>query len=154
MSPKKHIARREPPAKQDPPPNALNGAESRGHIFVEKPVWNAATGILSWHGDHVLCLANHAYTERELLENFERVEWAWLIRIQPETSPELQLIGDATQSRRHAVYHLNARQGKDASIYFFSVRPGCVGWCDASWLRCGENLIDRSTFTYFAPSDH
>lgn len=122
-------------------PSSIEGASC---LVVERPTWHARTGTLLWRDTAVLSLAGHAHAERALLDHFERAEWRWVIRWPREVFPECDDIGDTTQSRRHAIHNLNARQVGEVSIYFFSLRGYGTGWCDARWLVAYENVNDRS----------
>lgn len=73
-------------------------------------------------------LAPHAYAERTMLDEFQRLNWRWLIR---NPLPR-EAIGDPTHSRRNAIYSLNRHQGE---IHFFSATRGYLAWCPAEWLR-------------------
>ncbi|HET6880587.1 MAG TPA: hypothetical protein VFI31_10555 [Pirellulales bacterium] len=90
----------------------------------ETPRWEAAEGSLYWRGQVILQLATHASAERMILDELERRGWTSPIR-NPIPRDEA---GDATQSRRHAVYNLNRHLGDNSPIEFFCLKGDLVGW--------------------------
>lgn len=99
----------------------------------DTPQWDAAEGKLYWRGMAIAQLATHAYTERELLGEFERRGWESPIDNPIARDP----IGDATQARRSAVKNLNRHLGEDSPIVFFCLQGDFMGW------RAGEGELTR-----------
>lgn len=113
--------------------NGLRGGASSTPVGRETPHWDAAEGTLYWRGRIIARLATHAYTERELLDKFERRGWE-----SPIDNPIARdTIGDATQSRRSAVKNLNRHLGEDSPIVFFCLHGDFMGW------RAAEGELTR-----------
>ncbi|HQU41842.1 MAG TPA: hypothetical protein PK867_03480, partial [Pirellulales bacterium] len=49
-------------------------------LIVEKPIWNRRVGDLTWRGTLVLHLSEHATVALELLDEFHRRGWIWVIK--------------------------------------------------------------------------
>ncbi|HUY32970.1 MAG TPA: hypothetical protein VMV69_09330 [Pirellulales bacterium] len=78
----------------------------------------------------MLHLTDHASVEADLLDEFERLGWIWVIR----TPLAAEILGDRTLAQRHAVHELNQHQGESRTIHFASLHGGLICWYPAVWL--------------------
>ncbi len=100
------------------------------HLVVPRPTWERTAGDLRWRDELVLQLTDHASVQADILDEFERLGWIWMIP--SPLGPEI--LGDKTASKRHAVNELNERQGSTPKIHFASLHGRFVCWCPAVWL--------------------
>ncbi|HVC92522.1 MAG TPA: hypothetical protein VND64_02475 [Pirellulales bacterium] len=100
------------------------------HFVVPRPTWDRRAGDLRWQDELALHLAGHASVQADILDEFERLDFNWVVRspLAPET------LGDKTAPKRHAVNELNERQGNTPMIHFASLHGRFICWCPAEWL--------------------
>ena len=99
----------------------------------DKPKWNADAGSLCWRGRLVLRLAPQAHAERDLLGEFQKRKWRFVVK-NPLPRDKTGIGDDETTSRRNAVRNLMRHQGDRRVIQFVSILDGFVAWFPAEWL--------------------